>query len=160
MNLKEIENKINEIFANSLDRQIIFWYDDNQEFEEEIANINLDNAELYILEEDNWIYTKYCIEYEHKNQNFLVYAPFAQPPDKDNYLADMVHYAKRFTADKISLIAQELNIPHNLKEVIAKYKKFWNANSRINAFKNLNIQDFNETNIILGILYFKRGYYC
>lgn len=152
MNLKEIENKINEIFANSLDRQIIFWYDDNQEFEEEIANINLDNAELYILEEDNWIYTKYYIEYEHKNQNFLVYAPFAQPPDKDNYLADMVHYAKRFTADKISLIAQELNIPHNLKEVIAKYKKFWNANSRINAFKNLNIQDFNETNIILGIL--------
>ena len=152
MNLKEIENKINEIFANSLDRQIIFWYDDNQEFEEEIANINLDNAELYILEEDNWIYTKYYIEYEHKNQNFLVYAPFAQLPDKDNYLADMVHYAKRFTADKISLIAQELNIPHNLKEVIAKYKKFWNANSRINAFKNFNIQDFNETNIILGIL--------
>ena len=152
MNLKEIENKINEIFANSLDRQIIFWYDDNQEFEDEIANINLDDAELYILEEDNWIYTKYYIEYEHKNQNFLVYAPFAQPPDKDNYLADMVHYAKRFTADKISLIAQELNIPHNLKEVIAKYKKFWNANSRINAFKNFNIQDFNETNIILGIL--------
>lgn len=152
MNLKEIENKINEIFINSHKRQIVFWYDENKEFEEEIENIQLDNAELYILTENNWIYSKYYIESVNKEINFLVYAPFAQPDDEENYLADMVHYSTLFTADKVSLIAQELNIPSKLNSVVAEYSKFWNANSRINAFKELNIKDYNEITIVLGIL--------
>ena len=152
MNLNDIEIKLNEIFNNAYHRQIIFWYDENQEFSEEIENIKLENAELYILKEDNWIYTKFYIESENKNKNFLVYAPFTQPSDEDNYLADMVHYANKFSADKVSLIAQDINIPNSLNYVISKYPKFWNANSRIKAFKDLNIQEFSETNIILGIL--------
>ena len=32
MNLNDIESKINELFDNSSNRQIIFWYDENKEF--------------------------------------------------------------------------------------------------------------------------------
>ena len=39
MNLDEIENRINSIFAEDYNRQIIFWYDENQEFIEDIDNI-------------------------------------------------------------------------------------------------------------------------
>ena len=152
MNLSEIENKINEIFSNSIYRQIVFWYDENKEFEEDISNVQLNNAELYFLTENNWMYTKYYIEYENKDKNFLIYAPFPQPDDKENYLADMVHYAVQFTADKISLICNELNIPYKFKSIIEQYSKFWNSKARVESFKNLSITELNETNIILGIL--------
>ena len=48
MNLEEIENQINAFFNESLHRQIVFWYDENEEFIEDIENINLNNAKLHI----------------------------------------------------------------------------------------------------------------
>ena len=93
MNLEEIENQINSIFNESLHRQIVFWYDENEEFIEDIENINLNNAKLHILKSNNLIQTKYEIEYEDKDSNYLIYAPFSQPDDNDNYLADLASFA-------------------------------------------------------------------
>lgn len=64
MDLSNVETKINEIISNSEDRQIVMWYDESEEFSEEINNINLDNAELFVLDGENWIYAKYYIESE------------------------------------------------------------------------------------------------
>ena len=105
----------------------------------EISNIKLDNAELFVLGDDNWIFAKYYMESENPDTNFLVYAPFRKPSDEDNFLADMTHYATLFSADKINILCQELNIDcSRFKEVLSTYSKFWNASSRINAFKDLN----------------------
>ena len=81
MNLEEIENRINSIIDEAYHRQIVFWYDENQEFIEDINNIQLNNAKLHILKDNNLIKTKYQIEFEDKNSNYLVYAPFSQPYD-------------------------------------------------------------------------------
>lgn len=151
MNLDEIENRINSIFTEDYNRQIIFWYDENKEFFEDIENIQLNNAKLHILKENNLIQTKYKIEFEDKESNYLIYAPFTQPNDNDNYLADLVHYAVPFSADKIEMIAQSLNIPPEYNHLLKKYSSFWNAKSRVNAFNDLNIQ-YTELNIIQAIL--------
>ena len=62
MNLEEIENRINTIFNETIHRQIVFWYDENKEFVEDIESINLNNAKLHILKSNNLIQTKYKIE--------------------------------------------------------------------------------------------------
>ena len=152
MNISSVENKINEIFSNSEDRKIILWYDESKEFIDEINNIKLNNAELFKLNESNWIYAKYNIESVNNNINYLIYAPFSKPSDKDNYLADIAHYATLFSADKLDIVLQELNIPIELKEVMELYSNFWNANSRIDPFKKLNISEYNRNSIELGIL--------
>ena len=153
MDLSTIETKINEIFSDSEDRKIVMWYDESEEFREDISNINLNNAELFVLDDDNWIFAKYYIESEFKDTNFLVYAPFRKPVDEDNYLADMSHYATLFSADKTDILCQELNIDcSKFREVLNSYSKFWNASSRINAFKDLNIQEYSKNSIELGIL--------
>lgn len=152
MNLNEIESKINELFDNVSNRQIIFWYDENKEFEEEIHNLKINNAKILKLNETNWIQTKYTLEIENKKDNFLIYAPFSKPLDEDNYLADTFHYSKIFSADKIALIADELNISHEYIPILKEYPKFFNSNARINDFKKLNISPVNEENIILGFL--------
>lgn len=153
MDLSNVETKINEIISDSNDRQIVMWYDESEEFSEEINNIKLDNAELFVLSDDNWIFAKYYMESKNPDTNFLVYAPFRKPSDEDNFLADMTHYATLFSADKINILCQELNIDcSRFKEVLGTYSKFWNASSRINAFKDLNIQEYTKNGIELGIL--------
>lgn len=151
MNLKYIQGKLNEIF-NEKSRQLVFWYDEKAEFCDEISNLKLDNAQIYFLKQDNWLYTKYFLEVEDTNNNYLIYAPFPQPKDEDNYLADMVYYANTFSADKISLIMQELNIPEKYKPVLENYSKFWNANSRVTSFKDLDIEKYSERKIKVAIL--------
>lgn len=153
MDLSNVETRINEIISDSEDRQIVMWYDESEEFSEEINNIKLDNAELFVLDNDNWIFAKYYIESKNPNTNFLVYAPFRKPNDEDNFLADMNHYSTLFSADKISILCQELNIDCNkFKDVLSSYSNFWNASARINAFKDLNIQEYTKNRIELGIL--------
>ncbi len=151
MNLKRIQEKLNELFKGN-SRQLVFWYDDNAEFFEEIKDLKLDNAQIYQLKKDNWLYTKYFLEIEDITTNYLIYVPFPKPADKDNYLADITYYATPFSADKISIITQELNIPDKYKSIINKYPKFWNANSRVNKFKELNLENYSEENIVIAIL--------
>ncbi len=151
MNLKYIQEKLNEMFAGD-SRQLVFWYDEEAEFCEEINKLQLDNAQVYHLKKDNWLHAKYFLEIEDTTTNYLIYAPFPQPDDKDNYLADIAYYATPFSADKISLITQELNIPDKYKSILKKYPKFWNANSRVNSFKDLNIEKYSERKIKVAIL--------
>lgn len=152
MDIEEIAAKIDEIFIQEPYRQIVFWYDGSKEFVEDINDIHLENGELFILKENNWIYTKYYIEIEKKDTNFLVYAPFERPSDENNYLADMVHYAVPFSADKITIIAQEFNIPNEFRHLLEKYKLFWKSGARRNAFKAFNIHNYTESKIKLAIL--------
>lgn len=150
MNLKHVQEKLNEIFQG--ETRLVFWYDDKAEFAEDIDNLELENAEIYHLTPDNWLYTKYFLEVEDPRGKYLIYAPFPQPSDEDNYLADTVYYAQLFFADKISLVMQDLGIPEDCKVVLERYHKFWNADSRVNAFKDLDIENYTRENIIIAIL--------
>jgi len=85
MNLKYIQERLNEMFEGD-SRQLVFWYDENAEFCEEIKNLKLNNAQAYHLKQDNWLRAKYFLEIEDITTNYLIYAPFPQPEDKDNYL--------------------------------------------------------------------------
>ncbi len=151
MKFKNIQEKLNEMFQGD-SRQLVFWYDDNAEFCEEIKDLKLNNAQIYQLKEDNWLRTKYFLEIEDTTTNYLIYAPFPKPEDKDNYLADMVYYTTPFCADRISLITQELNIPDEYKSILKKYPKFWGNKDRRIRFKEMNIDKYSKENIIIAIL--------
>ena len=151
LDLKYIQDKLNEMFTGD-SRQLVIWYDDTAEFIEDINNLNLDNASIYHLKEDNLLYSKYFLEIKDIKNNYLIYAPFPRPDDKNNHLADIAYYALPFCADKISLIARELNIPEQYIPILRRYPKFWDARSRIKSFKDLNIGEYSEEIISIGIL--------
>ena len=60
LNLRQISDKLNTEFQSS-ERKLIFWYDDNAEFADEIDQLVLENAKIYKLEQDNQLYTKYFL---------------------------------------------------------------------------------------------------
>lgn len=78
LNLKQITDKLNSEFASDV-RKLVFWYDANAEFQEDIDSIELENAKVLHLEPDNQFYIKYFLEREDTTTNYLVYAPFAKP---------------------------------------------------------------------------------
>ena len=64
--------------------QIIFWFDDKGEYEDEVSELQLDIAKLHILDGTNWFYLKWLLYESDVESKYLVYAPFPKPSD-DNY---------------------------------------------------------------------------
>lgn len=92
LNLKQITDKLNNEFVGDT-RKLIFWYDANAEFVDDIDTLELHNAKIYHLDQDNQFYTKYFLEREDKTNNYLIYAPFPKPALCDNHLADTLRYS-------------------------------------------------------------------
>jgi len=151
LNLKQIADKLNSEFAGE-GRKLIFWYDVNGDFTEDVDTLELKNAKVYHLCQDNQFYTKYFLEYEDTVNNYLIYAPFAKPDVKDNHLEDMLLYSKRFYADRASLIALDLKIDEKYKYVLEKYIKFFANKERSLRFYNLEIDIYDEDSIETGLI--------
>ena len=151
MNIKQIIDRLNAEFTGDT-RKLVFWYDDNGEFVEDMQNVELDNAKVYFLQPDNQFATKLFLERQDTTTNYLIYAPFPKPDVKDNHLEDTLLYSKRFFADRASLLSVDLGIDEKYKPVIEKHIKFFANKERTQRFYDLEIENFNEENIITGLL--------
>ncbi len=151
LNLKQITDKLNAEFTGDV-RKLVFWYDSNAEFQDEIDTLPLQNAKVLHLREDNQFYTKYFLECVDKETNYLVYAPFAKPAIRDNHLADTIRYSKEFFADRASLLALDLGIEERYKPVIQHYIKFFASKERTQKFYDLEIETFNQSMIELALM--------
>ncbi|MCD7791398.1 MAG: hypothetical protein LUH55_12980, partial [Bacteroides thetaiotaomicron] len=117
LNLQQIIDRLNAEFTGDT-RKLVFWYDDNADFAEEIQDVVLDNAKVYFLRPNNQFYTKYLLEREDTTTNYLIYAPFPKPDVRDNHLEDTLLYSRRFFADRASLLCVDLGISEKYKPVI------------------------------------------
>ena len=151
LSLTQIINRLNEEFTGDT-RKLVFWYDDNGEFVEDMQNVMLDNAKVYFLQTDNQFATKLFLERTDTTTNYLIYAPFPKPDVRDNHLEDTLLYSKRFFADRASLLSVDLGIDEKYKPIIEKYIKFFASKERTQRFYDLEIENFNEENIITGLL--------
>lgn len=151
LNLKQIIDRLNAEFTADT-RKLVFWYDDKAEFKEDMESVVLENATIYHLEPDNQFYTKRFLEREDTTTNYLIYAPFPKPDVKDNHLEDTLLYSKRFFADRASLLSVDLGIEERYKPVIEKHIKFFANKDRTQRFYDLEIENFNEENILVGML--------
>ena len=151
MNIKQIIDRLNAEFTGDT-RKLVFWYDDNGEFVEDMQNVKLDNAKVYFLQPDNQFATKLFLERQDTTTNYLIYAPFPNPDVRHNHLEDTLLYSKRFYADRASLLSVDLGIDEKYKPIIEKHIKFFANKERTQRFYDLEIENFNEENIITGLL--------
>ena len=151
LNLKQIIDRLNAEFTGET-RKLVFWYDDKAEFAEDMETVELQNAKIYYLQPDNQFYTKYFLERVDKTMNYLIYAPFPKPDVRDNHLEDTMLYSRRFFADRASLLSVDLGIEEKYKPVIEKHIKFFANKERTQRFYDLEIENFNEENILVGLL--------
>ncbi len=151
LNFKQITDKLNEGFTGDV-RKLIFWYDAEGEFAEDVDSLKLDNAKVYHLQRDNQFQTKIFLEREDTSTNYLVYAPFAKPDVRENHLADTIKYSKEFFADRASLLMLDLGMDMRCKPVIEHYIRFFGDKRRTQAFYDLEIGAYNRISIEIGLM--------
>lgn len=160
MNLDEIKKVLEESFSKELSegkkRNIVFWYDGEAEFVEEIDDLQLENAKILKLNENNSFYIKYRLEKVDTDSNYLIYSPTHRPLPRENWLLDILKYSTEFSADKTELIMRNLGIKdsllRSLKKVFKKYMKFFNNKDRYRRFASYNIEDYTEEKVDTAVL--------
>ena len=91
MHLQEIQNQLNTLL-NAPDRKIVFWYDDDASYEDEIDQLQLSgSSKILKLTGTNDFAVKLLLEHQDPTTDYLVYAPFPRPKDEDDFLADIFY---------------------------------------------------------------------
>ncbi|MDU7150109.1 MAG: BREX-1 system phosphatase PglZ type A [Clostridium sp.] len=157
MNLQEIRNFLKELFSKPLgdgkNRHIVFWYDENEDFIEDIDTFDLEDIKVIKLTENNSFWVKYHIEKEDTTSNILVYSNMKKPDPQEDWLYDIFSYSQEFSTDRATVIMRELKVLEpSLKEVFETYNTFFKNKERITGFKNLDIQSYTKEKIHVGIL--------
>lgn len=91
-------------------RRIIVWQDEQAEFADTVAQLELDNARILTMGSNNMFELRRQIEVDYANENLLLYCPMAFANPQDNYLQDVFLYSEEFRADYWSMLFAQLNI--------------------------------------------------
>ena len=113
-------------------RRIIFWYDEDKEFEDRIDEIELANAKVIRLTGSNSFAVKKLLAEDDTTSNYVVYRPFGYEKDDDNWLLNVELYSEEFRSDLLSLWMDEMHIPSttSLRKTVKVYRKYFNAKER------------------------------
>ena len=149
--LQSIQSKLNGEFAQE-GRKIVFWYDERKEWVNEIEKIELQNAEVLYSYGNNQFELKYIIEHENPDKNYLIYSQLPKPDPNKDHLLDILLYSREFKADSLSMFMDELSIAKRHQGLLEKYGFFFRNAVNQESFKALDISNFDEYTIPLGVM--------
>lgn len=136
MDSEKIVQELNQRFAAPLPefykRRIVFWYDEDKEFEDKLDEIVLTNAKLVSLTGTNNFEVKKLLGVDDITSNYLVYCPLSYDKPEDNWLIDIELYSEEFRADLISIWMDEMGMQATpaLRKQVKAYRKYFNAKNR------------------------------
>jgi len=128
-----IQQRLKTIFQKE---RLVFWYDDNEALKNEFDVIELDNVTKLEIDNNEFGIKRQVLSLQPTHK-FLIYSPKKAPQDEDNWLLDLNIANYMFSADKTSLILQNLGLDVSFKEFISKFDKFFNAPKRLEALRAL-----------------------
>lgn len=157
VNLINIKRTLEENFSkepsDGKKRNLIFWYDQEGEFTQDIDELELDNAKIIKISENNAFHIKYLLEKEDLESNYLLYSPSGKPMPRDNWLLDTVKYSMEFSTDKAVLIMRDMGVKDDfLRNTFKKYLKFFANKDRYKKFASYHVDNFNEEKVDIAIL--------
>lgn len=136
MDLCTIHRDLNRRFAAPLpefyNRRIIFWYDEDREFEDRIDELSLINAKIVKLTGSNTFAIKKLLCHDDTSSNYLVYRPFGFDKPDDDWLINMELYSEEFRADLSTIWMDEMGLISSqlFRKQIKHYGKFFKAKDR------------------------------
>jgi len=117
--------------------RVIFWYDPQGELRDRFEALELPDV-FNILLKNNEFSIKYQLMRLQPGDKFLVYSDCTKPADEDNWLLDLNLAFYEFSADRASLITQELGFAPERKLFIQEHLAFFNGEAQKIAFQNLS----------------------
>lgn len=136
MDTDKVIQDLNRRFAAPLpefyQRRIIFWYDEDKEFEDKLDKVVLENAKVIALTGNNAFSVKKLLSLDDLTTNYLVYSPLSYNRPDDNWLLDVELYSEEFRADLISIWMDEMGLVSTpaMRKQVKNYRAYFNAKER------------------------------
>ena len=113
-------------------RRIIFWYDEEREFEDQLDGFELPGVKLARLTGTNTFSVKKLLSADDADSDFLVYQPFGYDDPEEDWLLDVKLYSEEFRADLLSIWMEEMHIAAApaLRKTAREYRKFFGEKRR------------------------------
>lgn len=130
-------------------QRVVIWHDPKGQYSEEVSNIDVGDVTLLRVD-NNEFGVKARILTSGADEKFLVYRAGELPPLADNWLLDLELAYGIFSADRSSLLVNELEIDDpSLVPTLEEYSAFFNSKERTSALHTL-IQNFKQTGLPLN----------
>ncbi len=152
MTLSNVEKNIERLFK---DNRVVFWYDKDKEFEKDYEELSLDGV-TKVPFSDNPFYIKYLVTRKKPKEKFLLYFPFEQSQDENNWLLDLQLAHHVFHSDPAGMFLQALELQYELKPLVENHFAFFKSKQRRSKFKELySVKDSYEDGIgkILAVVF-------
>lgn len=133
MDSEKVIQDLNQRFAQPLPefykRRIIFWCDEEREFEDKLDEVVLHDAKLIALTGTNYFAVKKLLGVGDTTGNYVVYCPLSYEKPEDDWLLDIRLYSEEYRADLISNWMDEMGLPQTaaLRKQVKEYRKFFKA---------------------------------
>ena len=144
----DIQQRLKTIFQK---QRLVFWYDDNGALKNEFEAIELDGVTKLEIDNNEFGIKRRLLSLQPSDK-FLIYSQTKAPQDENNWLLDLNIANYMFSADKTSLILQNIGLDVSFKEFISKFDKFFAAKTRLEALKNLLSNKENNDTLALKIM--------
>ncbi|MFS4491128.1 BREX-1 system phosphatase PglZ type A [Dietzia kunjamensis] len=119
------------------DHRVVFWHDPEGQYACDIDSLDLPGVTTLRVANDEYA-IKYRLLQEQPNDKFLVYRSGQVPAGIGNWLVDLELAYGVFTADRSSLVSQDLGLTaEGIDEVVQEHERFFNASKRIQSLKAL-----------------------
>jgi uncharacterized protein (TIGR02687 family) len=121
--------------------RVVFWHDPEGEYAADLETLGLEGVEAVRVTNDEYAIKNRLLHLEPEAK-FLVYRSGAVPTGIGNWLLDLELAYGVFTADRTSLVQQELGLTADgIGEVIQAHEKFFRATRRAQSLKVLLAAD-------------------
>ncbi|MFX6134005.1 BREX-1 system phosphatase PglZ type A [Acinetobacter nosocomialis] len=152
MNLSQITQGLEQAFYTEKHR-IVFWYDAEQSFTEEIKSLELNDVQILNMADESSLAIKLKLELEDQQGKYLLYFPSAEPETEKDWLLDIKLYSRSFYADRFSIIFNELGLQQqSLREHLAKREEFLKAKARLSTLKRYIQSDADEQDLDMAMI--------
>ena len=124
---QELERRFNKAKPEFYRRRIIFWYDEEKEFVEDISSIDLPGVKIITLAENNNFEVKKTLVHDDIVSDYLVYCPVSFADKENNWLLNVQLYSEEFKSDVVSIYLNEMNMADlgQTRELVKRYKSFF-----------------------------------
>lgn len=124
-----------------LDHRVVFWHDPEGQYASGLDSLNLPGVTTIRVANDEYA-IKNRLLHDQPEDRFLVYRVGQVPAGVGNWLFDLELAHGVFTADRSSLVSQDLGLTaEGIDEVVQDHEKFFNAGQRVQSLKALLISD-------------------
>lgn len=123
------------------DRRIVFWHDLEGQYASDLDSLDFPGVTTVRVANDEYA-IKNRLLHDRPHDKFLVYRSGQVPAGIENWLFDLELAYDVFTADRSSLVSQDLGLTtEGIEEVVQDHGKFFNAEQRVQSLKALLTPD-------------------